>query len=262
MERLVPLEGGRNFRDLGGYQTGDGRRVRWRALFRSGVLSYLTAQDWRHLSELGVRTVCDLRAPHERAREPVRPRPVDVHWDEWDYDPRDVSLRSHLTAHAALTAGDGALEHDGALPAVASPVRDSIRGRLSAPRGRRHALDHQLLGWQGPYRCCLGPRALESRRGSRRRAGRLRADERSRRSRAGAVHAPTQQRRCRRRARPLDEARDGRAGAAAGRTRGVPRGGLRSDRRRLRLRRRVRARLPGRERRRAQRLRDRLLEPD
>jgi len=103
MERLVPLEGGRNFRDLGGYQSGDGRRVRWRALFRSGVLSYLTAQDWRHLSELGVRTVCDLRAPHERAREPVRPRPADVYWDEWDYDPRDVSLRSHLTAHAALT---------------------------------------------------------------------------------------------------------------------------------------------------------------
>ena len=104
MERLVPLEGGRNFRDLGGYRTGDGRRIRWRVLFRSGVLSYLTAEDWRHLSGLGVRTVCDLRAPHERAREPVQPRPRDVHWDEWDYDPRDVSLRSHLTAHTALTA--------------------------------------------------------------------------------------------------------------------------------------------------------------
>jgi protein-tyrosine phosphatase len=103
MERLVPLEGGRNFRDLGGYRTGDGRRVRWRVLFRSGVLSYLTAEDWRHLSGLGVRTVCDLRAPHERAREPVQPRPADVQWDEWDYDSRDVSLRSHLTAHAMLT---------------------------------------------------------------------------------------------------------------------------------------------------------------
>ena len=71
MQRLVPLEGGRNFRDLGGYRTHDGHRVRWRVLFRSGVLSYLTGEDWRQLSGLGVRTVCDLRAPHERARERI-----------------------------------------------------------------------------------------------------------------------------------------------------------------------------------------------
>jgi protein-tyrosine phosphatase len=33
--RVLPLEGVRNFRDLGGYDTRQGRRVRWRKLFRS-----------------------------------------------------------------------------------------------------------------------------------------------------------------------------------------------------------------------------------
>ena len=34
--RLLPLEGGRNFRDLGGYETEDGRTVKWGHVFRSG----------------------------------------------------------------------------------------------------------------------------------------------------------------------------------------------------------------------------------
>ncbi len=36
-ERVLPLAGGQNFRDLGGYRTHDGRQVRWGALFRSGT---------------------------------------------------------------------------------------------------------------------------------------------------------------------------------------------------------------------------------
>jgi protein-tyrosine phosphatase len=103
MDRVLSLQGGRNFRDLGGYRTRDGRRVRWRLLFRSGVLSYLTDADWAHLASLGIRTVCDLRAPHERAREPVPQRAASMQWDEWDYDPQLVSLRGQLKRHATLT---------------------------------------------------------------------------------------------------------------------------------------------------------------
>jgi protein-tyrosine phosphatase len=36
-QRLLPLEGGRNFRDLGGYRAQDGRHVKWGLLFRSGA---------------------------------------------------------------------------------------------------------------------------------------------------------------------------------------------------------------------------------
>ena len=63
---LVDLDGPANFRDLGGYPTVDGGSVRHGRIFRSDSLSYLTAADVAHLREaVGVRTVIDLRAPHE-----------------------------------------------------------------------------------------------------------------------------------------------------------------------------------------------------
>lgn len=70
-QRLLPLEGGQNFRDLGGYQTGDGRHVRWGLLYRSGSMHHLTPSDFKYLHQLGIRTVCDLRDNRERANEPV-----------------------------------------------------------------------------------------------------------------------------------------------------------------------------------------------
>jgi protein-tyrosine phosphatase len=66
MDRLVVLEGCLNFRDLGGYPTADGRRLRWRQLFRSDALHGLTPADVAHLrDELGVTTVVDLRSTAE-----------------------------------------------------------------------------------------------------------------------------------------------------------------------------------------------------
>ncbi len=41
--RLLPLEGGSNFRDMGGYPTVDGRAVKRGLLFRSGAMTGLTA---------------------------------------------------------------------------------------------------------------------------------------------------------------------------------------------------------------------------
>ncbi len=71
-ERLLPLEGGQNFRDLGGYQTDDGRRVRWGQLFRSGAMNALTDRDYALLGQLGIRVSCDFRATDERQKEPTR----------------------------------------------------------------------------------------------------------------------------------------------------------------------------------------------
>ena len=70
--RVLPLEGVRNFRDLGGYVAAGGRRVRWRQLFRSASLGSLTPADHGALDALGLRVVFDLRATDERAKEPVR----------------------------------------------------------------------------------------------------------------------------------------------------------------------------------------------
>jgi protein-tyrosine phosphatase len=70
-ERLLPLEGGRNFRDLGGYPADNGKAVRWGRIYRSGVMSGLTANDLTFLAGLGIETVCDLRSADERTREPA-----------------------------------------------------------------------------------------------------------------------------------------------------------------------------------------------
>jgi len=63
--RKLPLAGCVNFRDLGGYPTADGRRVRWRRLFRADGLTRLDDQDGALLNELGLHTVIDLRTPGE-----------------------------------------------------------------------------------------------------------------------------------------------------------------------------------------------------
>lgn len=55
------LTGVRNFRDVGGLPTTDGRRVRHGRLFRSGHLAHTTEQDAAFLASLGLHTVFDFR---------------------------------------------------------------------------------------------------------------------------------------------------------------------------------------------------------
>lgn len=71
-QRVLPLEGGQNFRDLGGYKTADGREVKWGAIFRSGAMNRLTDADFRYLATLGLQSVVDFRDNRERAKEPVQ----------------------------------------------------------------------------------------------------------------------------------------------------------------------------------------------
>lgn len=71
-ERRIPMDGPLNFRDLGGYRTADGRRVRWGRLYRSDSLESLSATDLLLLGRLGIRLVCDLRRDEERERAPSR----------------------------------------------------------------------------------------------------------------------------------------------------------------------------------------------
>lgn len=70
-QRLLPLQGGQNFRDLGGYRTANGRTVRWGMLYRSGSMHFLTPTDYAYLDKIGIRTVCDFRDTRERSTEPV-----------------------------------------------------------------------------------------------------------------------------------------------------------------------------------------------
>ncbi len=135
-ERLVPLDGCVNFRDLGGYRTGDGRQVRWRSLFRADGLNRLSPADLEVLAGLGLATVVDLRTREEaeqRGSFPVEELPVRYHglpltdvlptaeqlpdWNEASY------VASHyvdLVANGGpvLAEAIAALADDRALPAV------------------------------------------------------------------------------------------------------------------------------------------------
>jgi protein-tyrosine phosphatase len=68
-ERLVPMEGTLNFRDLGGYPTATGR-TRWGRVFRSDALHRLTVEDVAMVQHLGLRVVYDLRHSVERDKAP------------------------------------------------------------------------------------------------------------------------------------------------------------------------------------------------
>lgn len=64
-ERHLPLEGGYNFRDLGGYRTSDGRYVKWGKVFRTDDMHHLTETDLDYLASLDIHTVIDFRSKEE-----------------------------------------------------------------------------------------------------------------------------------------------------------------------------------------------------
>lgn len=63
--RHIELQGQSNFRDLGGYETGDGRTVKWREVYRSGRLPKLTNEDVARLESLRIRTVVNFLTADE-----------------------------------------------------------------------------------------------------------------------------------------------------------------------------------------------------
>jgi protein-tyrosine phosphatase len=93
-----------NLRDLGGYPTTDGRRVRWRRLFRGAGLQRLGGDDVEIVRALGLVTAIDLRTAGEleaRGRYPSEVLPVAFHhlpmidaiWDLSDLDPDEAPER-------------------------------------------------------------------------------------------------------------------------------------------------------------------------
>jgi protein-tyrosine phosphatase len=68
--RIINVEGVFNFRDIGGYHTADGRRVRTGLVYRSGALNKLNEAGLAKLNELGIKLVCDLRTDQEQVAAP------------------------------------------------------------------------------------------------------------------------------------------------------------------------------------------------
>ncbi|MGM5629596.1 tyrosine-protein phosphatase [Apibacter raozihei] len=64
-ENLLPMEGGFNFRDLGGLKSCDGKYIKWGYFFRSDDLYNLTEDDLNYLSGIPITTVVDFRCEEE-----------------------------------------------------------------------------------------------------------------------------------------------------------------------------------------------------
>ena len=105
--RAVPLEGAYNVRDLGGYETADGRQVRWRTLFRAADIHALSPSDQSTLIDIGVGTVIDLRGSRELIEAPSVFK-----------DRSDVQYRPHNMT------GDALINRWGTIPV---PADSSIR---------------------------------------------------------------------------------------------------------------------------------------
>lgn len=73
----LPMDGGYNFRDLGGIRTKDGRYVKWDKFVRSDELGRLTDADLTYLASMPLQTVVDFRRPDEITALPDK-LPVSV----------------------------------------------------------------------------------------------------------------------------------------------------------------------------------------
>jgi protein-tyrosine phosphatase len=71
-KRSLPFEGAINFRDIGGYPSGVGRRTRWGRVYRSDSLAELTEDDLQRLEGLTLFGICDFRIPEEVRNKPDR----------------------------------------------------------------------------------------------------------------------------------------------------------------------------------------------
>lgn len=147
-----------NFRDVGGYVGLDGRKVRWRRLFRSDALHRLGPADADAFAALGVRTVIDLRRPLEIEKYG---RVADrygldyrnlvlkhVDWEEVEH-PDDADHERWLADRYLNFAEDGREGLLGALQVIADPGKAPVIVHCMAGKDRTGtvcALTLALLG--------------------------------------------------------------------------------------------------------------------
>lgn len=145
-----------NFRDVGGYAGLDGRSVRWRRLFRSDALHRLNEAD--AFAALGVRTVIDLRRPHEIERygRVAERYGLDyrnhvlqhVDWEDVDH-PAEVAHERWLADRYLNFAEDGHEALLGSLQVIADPAAAPVVVHCMAGKDRTGtvcALTLSLLG--------------------------------------------------------------------------------------------------------------------
>ena len=129
-ERLLPLERGSNFRDLGGYEGAAGKHVRWGMIYRTAATPMLSDADSRYVERLGIEADIDLRSVEERELAPDA-AVLRTHARYYAKDYPGSAVFSPLAGHGA--AGVASL-YRGWLVSLAPQFRDIFR-QLLADKG-------------------------------------------------------------------------------------------------------------------------------
>ncbi|MGE4321497.1 MAG: tyrosine-protein phosphatase [Sphingobium sp.] len=140
-ERLLPLEQGSNFRDIGGYPAAGGKTVKWGMIYRSGATGMLTDADVKAIEALHLANMVDLRSSEERQLVPSRI--VGVPYNAVGYSMGAIiNAMTPASGQAETPANGGALYRK--MPAMLAP--------------QLRVLFARLLDRQGPlaYNCSAG----------------------------------------------------------------------------------------------------------
>ncbi|GAB2459415.1 tyrosine-protein phosphatase [Xylanimonas ulmi] len=133
--RTLPIRGARNVRDLGGYATQDGRRIKFGRLVRAAELTDVTPADRAYLADR-VHVIADLRTSHERAERPTPPIEGvrNVHLPVFEQGGHDNNITKAVRA-----AAQGTLDE----PPMLEVNREFVTSEL-ATRTYVELIDHVL----------------------------------------------------------------------------------------------------------------------
>jgi len=145
--RFLALAGAPNFRDIGGYSTTDGRHVKWRQVYRSGLLARLTPADYEKVAALGITLVCDFRSDNERKASPTN----------WQGGIRPQFFESGVVNNSAKTGRD-LMEAGGTTEEIKAAWRASYAEAVDRQTPAFKSAIHLILEAPGPvlYHCSGG----------------------------------------------------------------------------------------------------------
>lgn len=76
MSKRLAVQHAENMRELGGYETKDGRKVAARKLIRSASINHIDEKDQIYLQDYGIKRVVDFRSLEERESQPDKTIPT------------------------------------------------------------------------------------------------------------------------------------------------------------------------------------------
>jgi protein-tyrosine phosphatase len=133
--RVVTLDGGINFRDIGGYVNDQGRSVKWRKIMRCGHLANLTDNDLDSLEQIGINRIHDFRRTEEQEQSPSRAVRAEF-IDDYQVSIGDISRFWEFLFGGELTA-------ESSHTLVVNSYRNCIESVIPAfSRFMRHIVDN------------------------------------------------------------------------------------------------------------------------